>query len=60
VAQVLVPTFDETLPKASFATGADYATATAKQKALEVSHLCRNPQHARAPDIIIAADTVMP
>ena len=54
--RVVTSTFEETLPKSDYKSGADYAVATSRGKALEVAErLTRNHEHA---DLIIGADTV--
>ena len=54
--RVVTSTFDETLPKSGFRTGAEYAVATSRGKALEVAErLTHNQEYA---DLIIGADTV--
>ena len=54
--RVVTSTFEETLPKADFRNGAEYAVATSRGKALEVAgRLARGKEHA---DLIIGADTV--
>lgn len=54
--RVVTSTFEETLPKSDYKSGADYAVATARGKALEVAErLTRKHEHA---DLIIGADTV--
>ena len=54
--RVVTSTFEETLPKSDYKSGAEYAVATSRGKALEVAErLTRNHEHV---DLIIGADTV--
>ncbi|XP_072333405.1 probable bifunctional dTTP/UTP pyrophosphatase/methyltransferase protein isoform X1 [Scyliorhinus torazame] len=56
--EVVPSWFKETLDKSSFGMPSDYATETAKEKALEVAkrmHL----KHLKIPDVVIGADTIV-
>ncbi|XP_041055807.1 probable bifunctional dTTP/UTP pyrophosphatase/methyltransferase protein [Carcharodon carcharias] len=56
--EVVPSWFRETLDKSSFKMPYDYATETAREKALEVAkrmHL----KHLKTPDIVIGADTIV-
>jgi septum formation protein len=55
--EVLVSSFEENLPKSRFASAADYATATATHKAVEVASTFPDAQ-GNLPALIIGADTV--
>ncbi|MEW5307407.1 MAG: hypothetical protein WDW38_008786 [Sanguina aurantia] len=60
--EVIPSSFDELLPHKDYPRAADYATATALQKALEVAktHGSGTPSHPSRPvDIVIGADTVV-
>jgi predicted house-cleaning NTP pyrophosphatase (Maf/HAM1 superfamily) len=56
--QIVVSSFEETLPHHWFEDAADYAVETARHKALDVAKVCA-AQNGKAPvDLIISADTV--
>jgi septum formation protein len=56
--QIVVSSFEETLPHHWFENAADYAVETARHKALDVAKVCA-AQNGKAPvDLIISADTV--
>lgn len=55
--EVVVSSFEETLPKAAFPKGDLYAMETAKCKALDVWRQCR--AKGQLVDVIIGADTVV-
>jgi septum formation protein len=56
--QIVVSSFEETLPHHHFENAADYAVETARHKALDVAKVCA-AQNGKAPvDLIISADTV--
>ncbi|KAG2495953.1 hypothetical protein HYH03_005883 [Edaphochlamys debaryana] len=64
--EVMVSTFEETLPKHRFSYGGEYALETARHKALDVAAMCAQPGPGevggappRAVDMIISADTVV-
>jgi len=60
--EVLPSTFDETLDKAAFPSGADYAVATARAKGAEVAARVRagmGSSSSQAAALIVAADTVV-
>ena len=54
--EVIPSNFEENLSKDLFSTAAEYAIATAKGKALDVTQLLGN--QGKAADLIIGADTV--
>nr|XP_044997377.1 probable bifunctional dTTP/UTP pyrophosphatase/methyltransferase protein [Jaculus jaculus] len=56
--EVIPSRFRETLDKASFPDPPAYAVETARHKALEVAHRLHQKDQ-RAPDLVIAADTIM-
>jgi septum formation protein len=57
VLQVLVSSFEETLPHDAFPNAADYAIETARHKALDVAKLA-STLPGPPVDLIISADTV--
>ncbi|XP_049623755.1 probable bifunctional dTTP/UTP pyrophosphatase/methyltransferase protein [Suncus etruscus] len=56
--EVVPSRFKETLDKAAFPEPYEYATATARGKALEVARRLRQ-KDLRAPDMVIGADTIV-
>jgi hypothetical protein len=57
--QIVVSSFEETLPHHWFENAADYAVETARHKALDVAKVCAAAQNGKPPvDLIISADTV--
>ena len=54
---VVVSNFDEDLDKSTFTGGAEYASATATHKAMEVA--TRLEKEKPAPFVVIGADTVV-
>lgn len=58
--QIIVSSFEETLPHHWFENAADYAVETAKHKALDVAQVVAAQQGAPPVDLIISADTVSP
>lgn len=56
--QIIVSSFEETLPHHWFENAADYAVETAKHKALDVAQVVAAQQGTPPVDLIISADTV--
>eukprot|EP00882_Tetradesmus_deserticola_P027460 GHRQ01030406.1.p1 GENE.GHRQ01030406.1~~GHRQ01030406.1.p1 ORF type:complete len:111 (+),score=28.75 GHRQ01030406.1:145-477(+) len=56
--EVVVSSFEETLPHHYFENAADYAVETARQKALDVAKVCAAQKGKPPVDLIISADTV--
>ena len=54
--EIIPSKFEENLDKASFASAAEYAVATARGKALDVSQLLA--AQGKIVDLIVGADTV--
>ncbi|TDL25548.1 Maf/Ham1 [Rickenella mellea] len=59
VPEVVPSTFDESLPHSSFQDVHEYPVATATQKAVEVYERLVKDNPDDAPDLVIAADTVV-